>query len=236
MTLLEITNIDAYYGNSHVLHGVSLTVDEGELAVLIGRNGAGKTTTLKSIMGIVEPRSGQVEFDGENITSLASNETAQRGIAIIPEERDLFPQLTVRENLRMGYIGHDVDGSEDDILAPIFEYFPQLADRKDQQAGSLSGGEQQMVAIGRALVSDPDFLLVDEPTEGLMPTLVDKLGEILARINDAGVTMLLVEQNVDLALEIGDYGYVIDEGAIQTSAPANELQADEEIIEKYLAV
>jgi len=236
MTLLEVSNINSFYGNSHVLHDISLSVDDGELAVLIGRNGAGKSTTLKSIMGIVEPRSGTVTFDGAEITGIEPHETAKRGVSLIPETRDLFPELTVRENLRMGYLGHDVDESEDELMAPIFEYLPRLEERASQNAGSLSGGEQQMVAIGRALISDPDFLLVDEPTEGLMPTLVEKLREILERINDEGMTMLLVEQNVSLALDIGDYGYVIDEGQIQTAALAAEIREDEEMMQKYLAV
>lgn len=236
MSLLEVRAINSYYGSSHVLHDLSLAVDDDQLVVLIGRNGAGKSTTLKSIMGIVTPRSGSVVFDGEDITGYEPHATSQRGIAIIPEKRDLFPQLTVRENLRVGYLGHDVEEEEDELFTPIFEYFPRLEERQDQEAGSLSGGEQQMLAIGRGLVSDPDFLLVDEPTEGLMPTLVEKLEDILRQINDDGLPILLVEQNVNMALELADYVYVIDEGMIQTEGPTDKLLEDQEVIEKYLTV
>ena len=235
--MLDVASINSYYDTSHVLHDVSLSVEEGSLVTLIGRNGAGKTTTLNSIMGFVEPRSGSITFQGEDITGLAPNEVAQRGIAIIPEHRELFPQLTVRENLRLGHLGHDLDGDPEDRIARVFEYFPRLEERQNQRAGSLSGGERQMAAIGRSLVSDPSFLLIDEPTEGLMPTLVEKLRDILVQINEEdGITMLLVEQNVSLALEISDYAYVLDEGSIQSHGPSEEIAGDEEIKRKYLAV
>ncbi|WP_436347147.1 ABC transporter ATP-binding protein [Natronorubrum sp. FCH18a] len=231
---LEVEDINSYYDKSHVLHDVSLTLEEDSLVTLIGRNGAGKSTTLKSIMGLVDVRSGSIRYRGEEITDNQPHEIAQQGIAYIPEERRVFPQLSVEENLRMGHIGHDTSG--DEISEDVFDYFPRLEERIDQKAGQMSGGEQQMLAIGRALVSDPDVLLVDEPTEGLMPSLVDLIGKALERINNDGVSIILVEQNVDLALSISDHGYVIDEGQIMVSAPAAELREDDEIKKRYLTV
>lgn len=231
---LEVEDINSYYDKSHVLHDVSLTLEEDSLVTLIGRNGAGKSTTLKSIMGLVDVRSGSIQYRGDEITDKQPHEIAQQGIAYIPEERRVFPQLSVAKNLRMGHIGHDTSG--DEIIEDVFDYFPRLEERVDQKAGQMSGGEQQMLAIGRALVSDPDVLLVDEPTEGLMPSLVDLIEEALERINNDGVSMILVEQNVDLALSISDHGYVIDEGQIMVSAPAAELREDDEIKKRYLTV
>jgi len=236
MSLLELTDVNSYYDTSHVLHDVSLSVDDAQLVTLVGRNGAGKTTTLRSIMGIVNPRSGVITFRDEEIQSLSSTEVSRRGIALIPEHRRVFPELTVRENLRLGYLGHDENDNMDDRLATNYEYFPRLEEREDQKAGQMSGGEQQMLAIARALMSGPDLLLIDEPTEGLMPPLVEKLRDLLVEINDEGMTILLVEQNVELALDISDYAYVIDEGVIQSHAPSEEIRTDEEIKQKYLAV
>jgi branched-chain amino acid transport system ATP-binding protein len=237
MTMLEVENINTLYGQSHVLHDLSLTVEENSLSTLVGRNGAGKTTTLKSIMGIQNPRSGTVRFRGEDITDNDSHETAQHGISIIPEDRRIFPELTVEENLRMGHMGHDIpDHRIEELTEQVFEYFPRIEERTAQQAGQMSGGEQQMLAIARALLSDPDLLLVDEPTEGLMPTLVEKLRDILVRINDEGITILLVEQNVELAFEISDQAYVIDEGEIKAQGPSAELKQNEEIKDRYLAL
>ncbi|MFB6123301.1 MAG: ABC transporter ATP-binding protein [Haloferacaceae archaeon] len=237
MSTLELTDVNSFYGQSHVLFDVSMTVEDGDLVTLIGRNGAGKTTTLRSIMGMVTPKSGEITFDGEDITGHSPTETSQHGIALIPEDRRIFSDLTVSENLRIGHIGHDQsDGVTESLLDDVFGYFPRLDERRQQKAGSLSGGEQQMLTVARALVSDPDLLLVDEPTEGLMPTLVDELSDILQQINDDGMTMLLVEQNVELALDISDYGYVIDEGRIKTHAPSDELEEDEEVKQRYLAL
>lgn len=231
---LELKDINSYYGKSHVLHDVSLTVDEGALVTLIGRNGAGKSTTLKSIMNLVDVQTGSISHHGEDITGNEPHEIAQRGIAYIPEDRRVFPHLSVEENLKMGYIGHDSGGGE--LIDDVFEYFPRLEERIDQRAGQMSGGEQQMLAISRALVSDPELLLVDEPTEGLMPSLVDLIENALEQINADGVGMILVEQNVDMALSISDYGYVIDEGQIVASGQAADLRDDEEIKSRYLAV
>lgn len=236
MTLLELRNVNSYYGKSHVLHDVSLSVPEGELVTLIGRNGAGKTTTLKSIIGHVTPKTGEVVFKGDSIDGEEPHEISKRGVSFIPEHRRIFPDLTVYENLKLGYIGHELDRDLEEMLADVYEYFPRLQERADQRGGTLSGGEQQMLAIARGLLSDPDLLLVDEPTEGLMPTLVEDLRDILHRINEDGTTMLLVEQNINLALDISSYGYVIDEGVIEAEGPSEELLTDEEIQRRYLTV
>lgn len=237
MALLEMDTVNSFYGKSHVLHDVSLSVDEGQLVTLIGRNGAGKTTTLKTIMGMVEPRSGSITFRDDDITGLPPHEVAQRAIGFIPEERRVFTQLTVEENLKMGYLGYDIDNVTERMEDTIFSYFPRLEERLGQRAGSLSGGEQQMLTTARALISDPDFLLVDEPTEGLMPTLVETLEEVLQRINEEeGKTMLLVEQNIEIALNISDYVYIIDEGEIKMEGSSEEILDDEEVTQQYLAV
>ena len=235
MSLLQLEDVDAFYGKSHVLFDVSLSIAEGDLVTVIGRNGAGKTTLLKSIIGHVQ-RTGSVEFNGQDITESEPHQISQQGIAYIPEHRRIFSDLTVYENLRMGYIGHDVDRSLESMLEEVFSYFPRLEERQEQKGGTLSGGEQQMLSIARGLLSDPDLLLVDEPMEGLMPTLVEDLVEILPQINKDGTTMLVVEQNARLALKISSYGYVIDEGVIKIEGPSEELADNEEIQRRYLAV
>lgn len=234
--ILTFDNINTYYGTSHILFDVSLELEEGCINTLIGRNGAGKTTTLKSIMGLLTPESGSIQYKGQEIIGMEPNEISQEGIAYIPETRELFAQLSVRENLRLGYLGHEDNNGFESKLTDIFTYFPRLEERQNQLAGSLSGGEKQMVAIGRGLISDPELLLIDEPTEGLMPSLVDKLRDILVQINEDGKTILLVEQNVDLALEISDYGYILEEGKIVFTDTSNELLKNDEIIDKYLTV
>jgi branched-chain amino acid transport system ATP-binding protein len=245
--LLELENVDSYYGESHILRDVSMSVEEGEVCSLLGRNGAGKTTTLRSISAAHPPdvRDGTIRFKGEDVTDLSTEDVSARGISLVPEERRVFPNLTVAENIRLPEVarnrsntwGRSVNLSAKGMSTEqVYEEFPRLDERRDQKAGTLSGGEQQMLAIARALLSDPDLLLVDEPTEGLMPSLVDQLRDILVQINDDGVALLLVEQNVELALEISDYGYVIDEGMIQAEAASSELEKDEEIKRRYLAV
>jgi branched-chain amino acid transport system ATP-binding protein len=233
---LELQDVDAHYGKSHVLYDVSMTLEAGSLVTLVGRNGAGKTTCLKSIMGLLTPTDGRVTFDGEDVTELSPDETARRGIALIPEERRIVPELTVRENVRLGYIAHDVDEPFDAAFQRVGADFPILTERGSQRAGTLSGGEQQMLAIARALVSKPDLLLIDEPTEGLMPSLVEKVRDRLVKIHDDGITVLLVEQNVNLALDVSDYGYVIDEGVIQEEGPTEQLRENEEIQRRYLTL
>lgn len=237
MSLLDVEEINTFYGQSHILYDLSLFVEEGDLVTLVGRNGAGKTTTLESIMGFHNPQTGTITFDGVDITNNEPNETAQAGVSIIPEHRRVFPELTVAENLQLGHMGHDMAADEvNDLIERTYDYFPRLEERRQQRAGVMSGGEQQMLVIARGLLSDPKLLLVDEPTEGLMPSLVEKLRDILQRINEDGITILLVEQNVELALDISDYGYVIDEGEIKAEGPSDELQADEEVKNRYLAL
>ncbi|WP_336328572.1 ABC transporter ATP-binding protein [Halovenus sp. HT40] len=237
MSILEVENINTYYGQSHILHDLSLSVEEGSLCALIGRNGAGKTTTLRSIIGSQNPKSGTVKFKGTDITNNEPHETSQLGISIIPEHRRMFPELTVEENLRLGHMGQEItEDRVSELTNQVFEYFPRLEERLDQQAGQMSGGEQQMLAIARGLLSDPDLLLIDEPTEGLMPTLVEKLRDILTRISDEGITILLVEQNVELAFDISDHAYVIDEGENRVDGPSETLKEDEEIKDRYLAL
>lgn len=236
MVHLRLDEVNAFYETSHVLHDITLKVEEGTLVTLIGRNGAGKTTTLRSIIGTVE-REGVIEYKGVDISDENPYEIAQRGIAMIPEERRLFPHLSVSENLRIGHLGHD---QPKDVVAQqleqVFEYFPRLDERREQRAGQMSGGEQQMLAIARGLMSDPKLLLIDEPSEGLMPTLVEKIEDIITRLNKSGMTILLVEQSVNMALRISDYGYVIDEGQIKYEGPSTELRNNEEIKSRYLAV
>jgi len=234
--MLELKEIHTYYGLSHVIQGVSLTVEEGEIITLIGRNGAGKTTTLKSIIGLTPPRAGTITFQGEDITHLPTHLIAQRGIAFVPEERRVIPNLTVAENLKIGMLKNKDKSKNSKMLERTFAYFPRLQERLTQRGGSLSGGEQQMLTMARGLVSDPAIMLIDEPTEGLMPLLVNQIAIILKEMNKDGVTILLVEQNVEMALSISTRGYVIDQGVIQFAGLAKELQQNREIQQRYLAV
>jgi len=234
--MLELKEIHTYYGLSHVIQGVSLTVEEGEIITLIGRNGAGKTTTLKSIIGLTPPRSGKITFHGEDITHLPTHLISQRGIAFVPEERRVIPNLTVAENLKIGMLKNKDKSKNAKLLERAFAYFPRLQERLTQRGGSLSGGEQQMLTMARGLVSDPAIMLIDEPTEGLMPLLVNQIAIILKEMNKDGVTILLVEQNVEMALAISTRGYVIDQGVIQFEGQAKELQQNREIQQRYLGV
>jgi branched-chain amino acid transport system ATP-binding protein len=234
--LLKLQNIDTYYGLSHVLQGVSLEVNSHEIVTLVGRNGAGKTTTLKSILGITPVKSGQVLFHDEDISGLPTHRIIQKGIAYVPEERRIIPGLTVRENLKLALLKSKNRNREEEMIDRVAQYFPILKDRLKQEGTSLSGGEQQMLAIGRALVTDPEIMLIDEPTEGLMPLLVETIAEIIQTIHRNGVTVLLVEQNMEMALSISHRAYVIDEGRIQTSGNAQDILNDEEIACQYLAV
>lgn len=234
--MLELNKIHTYYGLSHVIQGVSLRVENREIVTLIGRNGAGKTTTLKSIIGLTPPRSGTIAFNGEDITHLPTHLIAQRGIAFIPEERRVIPNLTVAENLKIGMLKNRDKSKNSKLLERSFAYFPRLQERLEQRGSSLSGGEQQMLTMARGLVSDPAIMLIDEPTEGLMPLLVNQIGIILREMNKDGVTILLVEQNVEMALSISNRGYVIDQGVIQFEGSAQELQQNREIQQRYLGV
>lgn len=237
MTLLAVEDLHAYYGDAHILQGVSLTVGAGEVVTLIGRNGAGKTTTLKSIMGLVPPR-GRISFNGHELAGAATHSIARAGIAYVPEERRILPNLSVAENLRLGMLGAG-RGAEADNGAAVEEvltYFPRLRDRYEQKGKSLSGGEQQMLAIARGLVARPKLMLVDEPTEGLSPILVESLTEILGQINRRGTTILLVEQMLDVALALSHRLYVMDQGRIQFEGTPDALRADPEIQQRFLGV
>ncbi len=234
MPLLEIENMHSYYGHIHALRGISLTVEEGEVVTLIGSNGAGKTTTLRSIHGILPPREGRIVFAGEEIQGTPAHELIGKGIAQSPEGRRIFFRMTVLENLEMGAY-HRNDGSEiREDMDRVFDLFPRLKERTRQEAGTMSGGEQQMLAIGRALMSSPKLLLLDEPSMGLAPVLVERIFEVIREINEQGTTILLVEQNANVALEIATRGYVLETGAIVNSASAAELREDPAVREAYL--
>ncbi|RJX32503.1 MAG: ABC transporter ATP-binding protein [Desulfarculus sp.] len=234
--LLKVNNIDTYYGLSHILQGVSLEVKEKEIVTLVGRNGAGKTTTLKSILGLAQVRAGSIEFDGQDISRLPTHQVILRGISYVPEERRIIPGLSVRENIKLALLKSHNREREEEMIERVAQYFPVLKERLNQDGTSLSGGEQQMLAIARALVTDPKVMLIDEPTEGLMPLLVESIAEIVLEINRSGVTVLLVEQNIEMALSISHRAYVIDEGRIQTSGLSQDILADEEIQRRYLSV
>ena len=238
MTLLAVEDIHTYYGEAHILQGVSVSVGRGEVVTLIGRNGAGKTTTLRSIMGINPPRRGRVRLGTDDLTGLPTHAIARRGIAWIPEERRVLPNLTVWENLRLGLLGAggaDANGAAV-ILEEVLTYFPRLRERIDQHGQFLSGGEQQMLAIARALVSRPSLMLVDEPTEGLAPLLVQNLTEILGAINRRGTTILLVEQTLDVALALSHRIYVMDQGRIQFEGTPDALRRDPTIQQRFLEI
>ncbi len=230
--LLAFRGVNTYYGEIHILRDVSLEVRAGDLVCLLGGNASGKSTTLKTALGIVSPRSGTVEFDGEDVTAQPTSYRIARGMAIVPENRRLFAPMTVLENLQMGAYLREDDYSED--LENVYELFPLLADRKSQLAGTLSGGEQQMVAMGRALMAKPKLLLMDEPSMGLAPILVEQSFEIIQRVHQAGVSILVVEQNANMALSIADYGYVLATGRIVLSDDAAALAEHEELKKAYL--
>jgi branched-chain amino acid transport system ATP-binding protein len=232
MALLEVDDIHTFYGNIEALKGISLTVDEGEVVTLIGSNGAGKSTTLRSISGVTPPRQGAIRFNGEDISTVPPQEIVQRGISQSPEGRHVFPRMTVRENLDMGaYLRRD-DYSED--MERVFELFPRLKERERQKGGTMSGGEQQMLAIGRALMARPKLLLLDEPSMGIAPILVDRIYETIKAINEQGTTILLVEQSASHALNASSRGYVLATGEVALSDSSDALQKNEEVQKAYL--
>ncbi len=230
--MLDVTNLHAYYGQIHALKGISLSVAEGEIVTLIGSNGAGKSTTLKSISGLIPPRQGEVLLRGQKISGMPAHKVAGMGIAQSPEGRRVFPRMSVLENLEMGAFVHGKANPDD--LARVFDLFPRLKERSGQKAGTMSGGEQQMLAIGRALMSRPNLLLLDEPSMGLAPVLVERIFDVIRDINRQGTTILLVEQNANVALEIATRGYVLETGIIVNEAPASKLREDPKVREAYL--
>jgi branched-chain amino acid transport system ATP-binding protein len=234
--VLEVDTLNAWYGHSHVLQGISFSVEAGEAVCMIGRNGAGKTTTLRSIMGLVARRSGAVRLDGTDILALPTHKRFALGLAYVPEERRIVGGLTVQENLRLGLVASPNRVREADIIERVAETFPRLKERLRQAADTMSGGEQQMLAIARALVSDPKLIMLDEPSEGIMPKLVDEMFELFGRLKAQGITILLVEQNVERALMLADRAYVVDQGQIVHSGLAADLLADKEIQERYCSV
>jgi len=234
--MLELKDVHTYYGNIHALKGISLKVEKGEIVTLIGSNGAGKSTTLRTIQGINRPRSGTILLEGEALEKLPPHEIALRGVAQSPEGRMIFPRMTVMENLEMGaYARKDKSGFNDD-LDRVFKLFPRLKERITQKGGTLSGGEQQMLAMGRALMARPRILLLDEPSMGLSPILVELIFEIIQTINKEGTTILLVEQNALMALSIANRGYVIQTGEIILTDTAKKLKANEMVRKSYLGI
>ncbi len=233
MALLEVTDIRAHYGSIEALKGVSLTVEEGEVVTLIGSNGAGKSTTLRSISGLTPASSGRISFAGQDITRVPAHEIVSYGIALSPEGRHCFPRMTVRENLDLGAHHRRGDGVGSD-LERVFDLFPRLKEREKQKAGTMSGGEQQMLAIGRALMARPRLLMLDEPSMGIAPILVQRIYETIGEINRAGVTILLVEQNANYALDISERGYVLETGRVVLANDSDQLRDDPEVQRAYL--
>ena len=232
--LLRLKAIDTYYGEIHILENLNMNVREGELVSLLGGNASGKSTTLKTILGLVQPRNGSVEFRGEEVTGRNTSYRIRQGMAIVPENRRLFGPMTVLENLEMGaYLIRDAKGRKEDFER-VYTLFPLLHERRSQLAGTLSGGEQQMVAMGRALMARPKLLLMDEPSMGLAPILVDRSFEIIQQVHQSGVAMLIVEQNANMALSIADRGYVLSTGRLVLQGPANELLQHEDMRKAYL--
>jgi branched-chain amino acid transport system ATP-binding protein len=236
MALLEVNDVHAYYGNIHALKGVSLMVEEGEIVTLIGGNGAGKTTTLRTISGLMSPRTGSITLKGEDLSSYKAHELAAKGVAMVPEGRGVFSKMTVLENLEMGaFYRKDKNGIAKD-LESVYQLFPRLKERRTQIAGTLSGGEQQMLATGRALMAHPNLLLMDEPSMGLAPVLVEAIFDTIERINKEGTTILLVEQNATMALQIAKRGYVLQTGEIVLHDTAEHLQQNEMVQKAYLGI
>ncbi len=235
--LVRVEDVHTYYGKSHILHGVSLEVAPGEVVGLLGRNGVGKSTTLKTIMGLVPPSQGQVLLDGQKITGLPSHKLARLGIGYVPEDRRIFRLLTVMENLRTGLDRRGVDEAKRQaLLDKVFTFFPVLGERRNQAGGTLSGGEQQMLAISRAMMLEPKIILLDEPTEGLMPRMVSQIRQIIDVLHNEGVAILLVEQNVPLTLAACQRVYIMEKGAVRHHCAASEIDVHDPVIKQYLGV
>jgi branched-chain amino acid transport system ATP-binding protein len=236
MAMLEVNNIHTYYGNIHALKGVSITVEEKEIVTLIGGNGAGKTSTLRTISGLLKPRLGDIYFEGEKISDTPAHELVYKGITMVPEGRGIFARLTVFENLDMGAYSQPDRSTFDDDLDRVYQLFPRLKEREKQVSGTLSGGEQQMLATARALMANPRLLLMDEPSMGLAPILVESVFETIVEINKTGTTILLVEQNATVALAVADRGYVLQTGEIVLKDTAENLRKDEMVQKAYLGI
>jgi branched-chain amino acid transport system ATP-binding protein len=234
--MLETKDLHAWYGASHILHGVSISVDKGEAVALVGRNGAGKTTTIRAIMGLMPRTTGALHFAGTDLTSVRAHDRFRLGLAYVPEERRIVPGLTVRENLQLGLVAARARIDEHAAIDEIAESFPRLKERLDQEAITMSGGEQQMLAIARAMIARPKMILLDEPSEGIMPVLVEEMGVLFRRLRDQGVTLLLVEQNVEWALRLADRAVIIDQGEVVYESSSAALLADKAIQERYCAV
>lgn len=236
MPMLEVNDIHTYYGNIHALKGISLHVDQGEIVCLIGANGAGKTTTLRTISGLLTPRMGEIKLNDEDLTQYAAHELVYKGVAMVPEGRGVFSRLTVKENLEMGAFSRSNRGEIEANIQMVFELFPRMEERQKQVAGTLSGGEQQMLATGRALMAMPKLLLMDEPSMGLAPILVEGIFDTIEKINKEGVTVLLVEQNALMALSIADRGYVLQTGEIVLHDKGENLKKNEMVKKAYLGM
>ncbi|EEX14080.1 MAG: ABC transporter ATP-binding protein [Salipiger thiooxidans] len=234
--MLEVKNVDAGYGSTVILQDVSLHVEPGEVVTIVGANGAGKTTLLRTISGLVTPRTGSITFEGRDITKLAAHETVDRGVTLIPEGRQLFPDMTVRDNLLMGAYSRHARDYQDDTLHQVLELFPRLRERLDQHASSLSGGEQQMVAIARGMMARPKLLMFDEPSLGLAPIIVAQVFEVIAQVAATGTTVLIVEQNVFHTLKAADRGYVLENGRMVLSDDAEALLQNDHVRQAYLGI
>lgn len=234
--MLRVENLNAWYDRSHVLQGISLDVNKGEIVTLMGRNGAGKTTTLRSLMGLLSKRQGKASIDGISFLDLPTHERFHLGLAYVPEDRRIVPGLTVKENLELGVISQKNRGDMNILVDEIAETFPRLKERLHQDGTSMSGGEQQMLAIARAMIAKPKVILLDEPSEGIMPVLVEEMFELFAKLKQQGLTILLVEQNVQKALKISDRAFILDQGEIVFHDTAQNLLNNDEIQQKYCAV
>lgn len=234
MSILHVEDLNVYYGSIHAVKGISFDVEEGEIVTLIGANGAGKSTTLNTVAGLLKPREGKVEFEGESLLGIPPHKIVSRGMALCPEGRRVFLQMSVRDNLEMGAFTRTNSAEVADSLEMVFERFPRLKEREGQSAGTLSGGEQQMLAMGRALMSKPRLLMLDEPSMGLAPILVQEIFNIIKALHDAGTTVLLVEQNARMALSIADRAYVLETGKVSMSGNAGDLANDERVKQAYL--
>ena len=232
-TILKVDNINVYYGAIHAIKGISFEVNEGEIVTLIGANGAGKSTTLQTVSGLLRSRTGSIEFNGENISHVPAHKLVYKGLAQVPEGRRIFLQMSVEENLEMGAFTQKSAGIDADIES-VYEQFPRLRERKKQIAGTLSGGEQQMLAMGRALMSHPKLLMLDEPSMGLAPILVEQIFDIIRQLHKNGTTILLVEQNAQMALSVADRAYVLETGRITLSGTGKELAESDEVRKAYL--